>query len=304
MSSELRLTISHLVQVDSSTLLAAYYASPIPQPGETYRLMLGDLYRLKFERCLPLQQYAPPGRSKLRHEVLTYAEVECAQQLQLWTVAALCRWGLCQEMLGSELRTHANSCSCVFLCLCGRSLQIVPVLLVIAPRLVLPHCSPPPACRLMPVTLVAFAVLPLRCRPGPCRLTTSSHSSTQPCWRSSWWCSAPTSARWGQSCWRWCRCCAPSPGRAWSCPSPLSTCWASWRPLCRLCWACSTRRLTSPAGRVWGRTSTLLCSLSVPFCPLEAVPLRRHRALLSACANEMAASCSSRGFLLSHTSTR
>lgn len=118
-SSELRLTISHLVQVDSSTLLAAYYGSPIPQPGETYRLMLGDLYRLEFERCLPLQQYAPPGRSKLRHEVLTYAEVECAQQLQLWTVAALCRWGLlCGETLSSELSAHANSCSCAFFSVC------------------------------------------------------------------------------------------------------------------------------------------------------------------------------------------
>jgi hypothetical protein len=113
MSSELRTTISHLVQVDSSTLLAAYYASPIPQPGETYRLMLGDLYRLEFERCLPLQQYAPPGRSRLRQEVLTYAEVECAQHLQLWTAAALCRcdWG-------SELPELATSgitwmgCSC------------------------------------------------------------------------------------------------------------------------------------------------------------------------------------------------
>jgi hypothetical protein len=98
MSSELRTTISHLVQVDSSTLLAAYYASPIPQPGETYRLLLGDLYRLEFERCLPLQQYAPPGRSRLRQEVLTYAEVECAQHLQLWTVAALCRCVQCKCM--------------------------------------------------------------------------------------------------------------------------------------------------------------------------------------------------------------
>lgn len=96
MSSELRTTISHLVQVDSSTLLAAYYASPIPQPGETYRLLLGDLYRLEFERCLPLQEYAPPGRSRLRQELLTYAEVECAQHLQLWTVAALCRCVLCR----------------------------------------------------------------------------------------------------------------------------------------------------------------------------------------------------------------
>jgi hypothetical protein len=115
MSSELRLTISHLVQVDSSTLLAAYYASPIPQPGETYRLMLGDLYRLEFERCLPLQQYAPPGRSKLRHEVLTYAEVECAQQLQLWTVAALCRCGsaglLLLGMSSGRMQATSNSVS-------------------------------------------------------------------------------------------------------------------------------------------------------------------------------------------------
>jgi hypothetical protein len=98
MSNELRNTISHLVQVDSSALLAAYYASPVPQPGETYSLMLGDLYRLEFDRALALQQYAPPGRSRLVQEVLSYAEVECAQQLQLWTVAALCRcvrvgWG-------------------------------------------------------------------------------------------------------------------------------------------------------------------------------------------------------------------
>jgi len=59
--------------------------------GELYRLTVGDLYRLEFERSLPLLQYAPPGRSRLQQEVLSFAEVECAQQLQLWTVAALCR---------------------------------------------------------------------------------------------------------------------------------------------------------------------------------------------------------------------
>jgi hypothetical protein len=56
-----------------------------------YRLTLGDLYRLEFERTLPAQQYAPPGRSKLQQDVLRMADVECAQQLQLWTIAALCR---------------------------------------------------------------------------------------------------------------------------------------------------------------------------------------------------------------------
>eukprot|EP00878_Enallax_costatus_P027730 GHUV01029878.1.p1 GENE.GHUV01029878.1~~GHUV01029878.1.p1 ORF type:complete len:311 (+),score=87.80 GHUV01029878.1:2096-3028(+) len=91
MSAELCKTISHLVQVDSASLLSAYRSSPVPSPGELYRLMLGDLYRLEFERVLPHPQYTPPGRSKLQHEVLSYAEVECAQQLQLWTVAALCR---------------------------------------------------------------------------------------------------------------------------------------------------------------------------------------------------------------------
>jgi hypothetical protein len=60
--------------------------------GEMYRLTLGDLYRLEFERTLPAQQYAPPGRSKLQQDVLRMADVECAQQLQLWTIAALCRW--------------------------------------------------------------------------------------------------------------------------------------------------------------------------------------------------------------------
>jgi hypothetical protein len=59
--------------------------------GEMYRLTLGDLYRLEFERTLPAQQYAPPGRSKLQQDVLRMADVECAQQLQLWTIAALCR---------------------------------------------------------------------------------------------------------------------------------------------------------------------------------------------------------------------
>lgn len=118
MSSELRMTISHLVQVDSSTLLAAYYASPVPQPGETYRLLLGDLYRLEFERSLPLQQFAPPGRSRLRQEVLTYAEVECAQHLQLWTVAALCRcagcgiWG-CHELAAAARRHSVCLCTVV-----------------------------------------------------------------------------------------------------------------------------------------------------------------------------------------------
>lgn len=51
-----------------------------------------------------------------------------------------------------------------------------------------------------------------------------------------------------------------------------------------------------------GLTSILPCSLSVPFCSQETVPLRWHRAL-SASANERAASCSSRGFLSSHAST-
>lgn len=91
LSADLCRTITHLVQADSTSLLAAYRSSPVPLPGEMYRLTLGDLYRLEFERSLPSQQYAPPGRSKLQQDVLRMADVECAQQLQLWTVAALCR---------------------------------------------------------------------------------------------------------------------------------------------------------------------------------------------------------------------
>lgn len=94
LSAELCRTISHLVQVDSHSVLSAYHISPVPPPGDMYRLMLGDLYRLEFERALPLAEYRPPGKSRLQNEVLSYAEVESAQQLQLWTVAALCRWAV------------------------------------------------------------------------------------------------------------------------------------------------------------------------------------------------------------------
>lgn len=188
LSADLCRTITHLVQADSTSLLAAYRSSPVPLPGqqqqkpqtwvavfsgscaagckpaavyysclvhsghqmlcrahcqatsvnsciwlrqllcwrwcnlfiahavvaagEMYRLTLGDLYRLEFERSLPSQQYAPPGRSKLQQDVLRMADVECAQQLQLWTVAALCRWG---SQLGSA---RLRWCSCMQLEVC------------------------------------------------------------------------------------------------------------------------------------------------------------------------------------------
>lgn len=74
-----------------------------------YRLTLGDLYRLEFERTLPAQQYAPPGRSKLQQDVLRMADVECAQQLQLWTIAALCRWVAGKVLLAGYSTTTASS---------------------------------------------------------------------------------------------------------------------------------------------------------------------------------------------------
>jgi hypothetical protein len=101
------------VQVDSAALLAAYHASAVPQPGATYRLLLGDLYRLEFDRAQALQQYAPPGRSRLRGEPIAYAEAESAAQLQLWSVAALCRCVCLCCVRGCAVGCDAAALQCI-----------------------------------------------------------------------------------------------------------------------------------------------------------------------------------------------
>jgi hypothetical protein len=89
MGAALTAAIGQLSQVDSTALLDAYHCSPVPPPGGSYRLLLGDLYCLQHERLLP--QYLPPGRLRLQENMLPYAEAEATTALQYWTVAALCR---------------------------------------------------------------------------------------------------------------------------------------------------------------------------------------------------------------------
>jgi hypothetical protein len=99
--------IAHMVHCDSSTVLAAYYSSGVPAPGELYSLHVGDLYRLEFLRSLPSEGMMAPGRRRHRTDLLAFSEAECAEQLQLWTVAALCRWGGCGTGAGAGVRRGA-----------------------------------------------------------------------------------------------------------------------------------------------------------------------------------------------------
>jgi hypothetical protein len=128
LGAEVTSTLSHMVQCDSRTVLAAYFGSGVPLPGEVYCLTVGELYRLEFLRVVPaeVRRYGPAGGSssgstgkwqlpfqqsqdsseerqgkegEQQQQVqlwepkalLVFSEAECAEQLQLWTVAALCR---------------------------------------------------------------------------------------------------------------------------------------------------------------------------------------------------------------------
>ncbi len=88
LSFQLQETVLRMVEVDSSAVLQLYRASDVVPPGDTYRLSVGDLYRLEFLRPAPSAAFCVMGR--LPSSPLAFAEAECAEQL-LWAVAALCR---------------------------------------------------------------------------------------------------------------------------------------------------------------------------------------------------------------------
>ena len=128
LGAEVTSTLSHMVQCDSRTVLAAYFGSGVPAPGEVYCLTVGELYRLEFLRVVPadvrasrlagggsssgsnskwqspqrpgVEQQQQGGQQQGQQQqmqqwepkdLLAFSEAECAEQLQLWTVAALCR---------------------------------------------------------------------------------------------------------------------------------------------------------------------------------------------------------------------
>lgn len=80
--------LASMMQCTSESVLEAYYGSRVVVPGDTFVMDAGDLYRMTYRRPCPNNAFRPAGPT---YELLSYAEVELAESLQLWTVAALCR---------------------------------------------------------------------------------------------------------------------------------------------------------------------------------------------------------------------
>lgn len=89
LSTDLKHTMARMVHCDSKSVLDVYRNAQVPAPGDSYHLSVSDLYHLEFVRPVPNKSYNVLGEH--HKERLSYAEGECAEHLELWTVAALCR---------------------------------------------------------------------------------------------------------------------------------------------------------------------------------------------------------------------